>query len=327
MKKIFSFVLTMALLVALMSTMGCQTKEVTSAKVYISQNNWDKAIEQLEQAVQIYPNDAEARYLLGEGYGNKGLWEKMNEMFNQSTALAPTFATQIKNTREKYWVNVFNQGVAKVNAKEGETADLEGAAKFFSDAVRIDPSHIESYKNLAYAHLRSNNLPAAIKAYQDYLAINPKGYVPVLELDNGERLSEGPAIVQYIADLKPELGLAPAAGSFERYRLQEWLAFINSEVHKGFSPLFNPATPEETKAATRAALAGRLAYLAGHLDRNEYLLGTQFTVADGYLYTVLNWGQWVGVDISQWPSLAAFVERVASRPSVSAARAAEAGKG
>jgi len=98
-------------------------------------------------------------------------------------------------------------------------------------------------------------------------------------------------------------------------------------VHKGFSPLFNPTTPEETKAATRAALAGRLAYLAGHLDRNEYLLGTQFTVADGYLYTVLNWGQWVGVDISQWPSLAAFVERVASRPSVSAARAAEAGKG
>ncbi|OPZ82488.1 MAG: cellulose synthase subunit BcsC [bacterium ADurb.Bin431] len=174
MKKIFSFVLTMALLVALMSTMGCQTKEVTSAKVYISQNNWDKAIEQLEQAVQIYPNDAEARYLLGEGYGNKGLWEKMNEMFNQSTALAPTFATQIKNTREKYWVNVFNQGVAKVNAKEGETADLAGAAKLFSDAVRIDPSHIESYKNLAYAHLRSNNLPAAIKAYQDYLAINPK---------------------------------------------------------------------------------------------------------------------------------------------------------
>ncbi len=161
----------------------------------------------------------------------------------------------------------------------------------------------------------------------DYLAINPKGYVPVLELDNGERLSEGPAIVQYIADLKPELGLAPATGSFECYRLQEWLAFINSEVHKGFSPLFNPATPEETKAGARAALANRLTYLAGHLNRNDYLLGKQFTVADGYLYTVLNWGQWVGVDISQWPSLADFVERVASRPSVSAARAAEAGKG
>ncbi len=174
MKKMFTFVLTMALLVALMSTMGCQTKEVTSAKVYISQNNWDKAIEQLEQAVQLDPNDVEARYLLGEGYGNKGLWEKMNEMFNQANALAPTFSTQIKNTREKYWVGMFNQGVAKVNAKEGETADLEGAAKFFNDAILIDPSHIESYKNLAYTHLRSNNLPGAIKAYQDYLAINPK---------------------------------------------------------------------------------------------------------------------------------------------------------
>lgn len=158
----------------------------------------------------------------------------------------------------------------------------------------------------------------------DYLAVSPKGYVPVLELDNGERLSEGPAIVQYIADLKPELGLAPAAGSFERYRLQEWLAFINSEVHKGFSPLFRPTTPEETKVAAREALANRLAYIAGHLAHSDYLLGKQFTVADGYLYTVLNWGQWVGVDIKQWPSLAAFVEHVANRPSVVTARAAEA---
>ena len=161
----------------------------------------------------------------------------------------------------------------------------------------------------------------------DFSRVNPKGYVPVLELDDGSVLTEGPAIVQYIADLKPASGLAPQAGTFERYRLQEWLGFINSEIHKGFSPLFNPATPEETKAAARAALANRLTYLAGHLNRNDYLLGKQFTVADGYLYTVLNWGQWVGVDISQWPSLADFVERVASRPSVSAARAAEAGKG
>ena len=161
----------------------------------------------------------------------------------------------------------------------------------------------------------------------DFLAINPKGYVPVLELDNGERLSEGPAIVQYIADLKPELGLAPAAGSFERYRLQEWLAFINSEVHKGFGPLFRPTTPEETKAAAREALSNRLACIADRLGRNDFLMGGQFTVADGYLYTVLNWGQWVGVDIKQWSALAAFVERVASRPSVSAARAAEAAQG
>lgn len=161
----------------------------------------------------------------------------------------------------------------------------------------------------------------------DYNAINPKGYVPVLELDNGERLTEGPAIVQYIADLKPERGLAPAAGSFERYRLQEWLAFINSEVHKGFSPLFRPTTPEETRASAREALSNRLTYIAKHLDRNEFLMGKQFTVADGYLFTVLSWGQWVGIDINEWPSLAAYVVRVGSRPSVIAAKAAEAAKG
>lgn len=161
----------------------------------------------------------------------------------------------------------------------------------------------------------------------DYNAINPKGYVPVLELDNGERLTEGPAIVQYIADLKPERGLAPAAGSFERYRLQEWLAFIISEVHKGFSPLFRPTTPEETRALAREALSNRLTYIAKHLDRNEFLMGKQFTVADGYLFTVLSWGQWVGIDINEWPSLAAYVARVGTRPSVIAAKAAEAAKG
>jgi len=161
----------------------------------------------------------------------------------------------------------------------------------------------------------------------DYNAINPKGYVPVLELDNGERLTEGPAIVQYIADLEPERGLAPAAGSFERYRLQEWLAFINSEVHKGFSPLFRPTTPEETRTSAREALSNRLTYIAKHLDRNEFLMGKQFTVADGYLFTVLSWGQWVGIDINDWPSLAAYVARVGSRPSVIAAKAAEAAKG
>ncbi|HNW58467.1 MAG TPA: tetratricopeptide repeat protein [bacterium] len=174
MKKISSLILPVIVLVALFTIMGCQTKEVTSAKVYISQNNWDKAIEQLEQAVQIYPNDAEARYLLGEGYGNKGMWEKMNEMFNQSAALAPTFATQIKNTREKYWVTTFNQGVSRVNAKEGQTPDVEGAIKEFSAAIKIDPSRVEAYKNLAYSYLRNNNTPAAVSAYETYLAINPK---------------------------------------------------------------------------------------------------------------------------------------------------------
>ena len=160
----------------------------------------------------------------------------------------------------------------------------------------------------------------------DFTKINPKGYVPVLELDDGTRLTEGPAIVQYIADLKPESGLAPKAGTLARYRLQEWLAFINSEIHKGFGPLFRPNASEEVKAAARQNLANRLNYVAGHLDGNHYLLGEQFTVADGYLFTVLNWGQWTGVDIKEWPSLAAFQARVGNRPAVKAAQAAEAAK-
>lgn len=158
----------------------------------------------------------------------------------------------------------------------------------------------------------------------DFARINPKGYVPVLELDNGIRLTEGPAIVQYIADLKPESGLAPKAGTIERYQLQEWLGFINSEIHKGFGPLFNPATPEDYKAIARQNLTNRLGYVAEHLARNDFLMGKQFTVADGYLFTVLNWCQWTGVDLAQWPSLIAFQERVSSRPSVRAAQAAEA---
>ncbi len=174
MKRFFSRILPIVMLVALVTLTGCPTKEVTSAKVYISQNNWDKAIEQLEQAVQITPNDAEAHYLLGEGYGNKGMWDKMNQMFNTSLSLAPTFATQIKNTREKYWVSSFNQGVSKVNAKEGQTADLEGAVKEFTAAITIDPSRVEAYKNLAYSYLRSNNTASAIAIYEKYLGINPK---------------------------------------------------------------------------------------------------------------------------------------------------------
>lgn len=160
----------------------------------------------------------------------------------------------------------------------------------------------------------------------DFTLINPKGYVPVLELDDGSRLSEGPAIVQYIADLKPESGLAPKNGTPARYRLQEWLSYINSEIHKGFGPLFRPTTPEDYKAVAREALCKRIEYVATHLEKNDYLLGDQFSVADGYLFTVLNWGQWTGVDIQQWPSLLAFQQRIGARPAVQAAQAAEARK-
>ncbi|MBI1904854.1 MAG: glutathione transferase GstA [Rhodocyclales bacterium] len=158
---------------------------------------------------------------------------------------------------------------------------------------------------------------------RDYLTINPYGYVPALELDDGTILTEGPAIVQYIADQAPTSGLAPANGTIARYQLQSLLGLINSEIHKGFSPLFKPDTPDATKAAAKAHLASRIGELAKRLDKQDYLAGNQFTVADGYLYTVLGWGPFVDVDINRWPSITAFMTRVAARPTVQAARAAE----
>ncbi|MCV2419129.1 glutathione transferase GstA [Paucibacter sp. DJ2R-2] len=157
----------------------------------------------------------------------------------------------------------------------------------------------------------------------DFYAINSKGSVPVLELDNGERLTEGPAIVQYIADLAPASNLAPAAGSMARYRLQEWLNYITSELHKGFSPLFNPATPEDYKPLARAALMARFTWVNAQLEGKQYLMGDQFTVADAYLFVVSNWGQYVGVDVSGFEYLVAFRARVAARPAVQEAMKAE----
>ena len=157
----------------------------------------------------------------------------------------------------------------------------------------------------------------------DFWAINGKGYVPLLQLDNGEYLSEGPAIVQYIADQNPASGLAPAAGTMGRYRLQEMLNFITSEIHKGFSPLFDPAMSAEMKQGFKEKLAKRFDWLTKELGGKSYLMGESFTVADGYLFTVLNWGHWVGVDIAKWPVLAAFHARVAARPKVQEALKAE----
>jgi glutathione S-transferase len=157
----------------------------------------------------------------------------------------------------------------------------------------------------------------------DFYTINAKGSVPVLELADGQRLTEGPAIVQYIADQAPASQLAPAAGSMARYRLMEWLNFITSELHKGFSPLFNPAMPEEAKALARAKLTERLTWVDGQLQGKSFLMGDTFTVADGYLFTVANWGKFVGVDIAPMKTLSAFMGRVAARPAVQAALKAE----
>ena len=160
------------------------------------------------------------------------------------------------------------------------------------------------------------------KAGADFTAVNPKGYVPALELDDGEVLTEGTAVLQYLADLKPAQGLAPLPASFERYRLQEWLGFINSEIHKGFSPLFNPAATDAAKDAAKAQLARRLPIVDAALAKKDYLTG-RFSVADAYLYTVLSWAGKLGVDLTPYPSLAPFLARVGARASVKAARAAE----
>lgn len=157
----------------------------------------------------------------------------------------------------------------------------------------------------------------------DFYSINAKGYVPLLELDDGQRLSEGPAIVQYIADQAPGSNLAPATGTMARYRLMEWLNFISTELHKGFSPLFNPAMPEEAKALARTKLGERMGWVDSQLAGKTYLMGDQFTVADGYLFTVASWGKYVGVDISGLQNLTAFVGRVAARPAVQEALKAE----
>ncbi|MCQ4166851.1 glutathione transferase GstA [Tahibacter harae] len=158
----------------------------------------------------------------------------------------------------------------------------------------------------------------------DFRAVNPKGYVPALQLDSGEVLTEGPAIVQYLADQKPEAGLAPANGSMPRYRLQEWLNFISTEIHKQFSPLFNPANPDSVKDAQKAKLAQRFAEIAPVLEKQDYLTGSQFSVADAYLFTVLGWSKYFHIDLNQWPAIARYVDRVAARPAVAEALEVEA---
>jgi glutathione S-transferase len=157
----------------------------------------------------------------------------------------------------------------------------------------------------------------------DFRQLNPKGYVPALELDNGQVLTEGPAIVQYLADQKPDTGLAPKAGSFERYKLQEWLSFITSEIHKGFSPLFKPNTPDDYKKIVKENLAVRFDLVDKQLAGKDYLTGKSFSVADAYLFTVLRWSEPLKFDLSRWPNLVAFVGRVAARPKVKEALKAE----
>ena len=190
-------------------------------------------------------------------------------------------------------------------------------------ACSLSPHIVLREAGLAFEPVMAPTKTHKLQDGTDYYGINPLGYVPMLELDDGTRLREGPAILQYIADQVPLKMLAPQNGSLQRYRLQEWLTFIGTEIHKGFSPLFNPATPEEYKPMVRERLLQRLQWVDGQLAGKQYLMGDQFTVADGYLFTVTNWTQPTKLDISGLANLAAYRERVGARPAVQAAMKAE----
>lgn len=178
------------------------------------------------------------------------------------------------------------------------------------------------------AGLPCETIKASTKTHQlddgtDFYRINPLGYVPFLVLDDGQTLREGPVIVQYLADQAPEKKLLPAVGSMERYRVLEWLNFIGTELHKSFGPLFKPDTPQDYKPLTIKALRGRYEWVEQQLAGKDYLMGSQFTVADAYLFTVSNWAKHVGLDLSDLPQLQAYLARVGSRPAVQAALRAE----
>jgi glutathione S-transferase len=194
---------------------------------------------------------------------------------------------------------------------------------FAPGACSLSPHIVLEEAGIAAETEQVNNQEKKTKTGKDYWSINPKGQVPALQLDSGEMLTEGPVIVQYLADQKPASGLVPAAGSIERYRVQEWLNFITSELHKSFGPIFRPTTPDAYKTISRENLGKRFDWLDKQLAGKQYLMGDKFTVADAYLFTVLRWSPRVEIDIAKWPNLKAYVDRVAARPKVQAAMKAE----
>jgi glutathione S-transferase len=183
-------------------------------------------------------------------------------------------------------------------------------------ACSLSPHIVARELGIALEMKKVNNKDKTVEDGGDYWKVNPRGYVPALELDDGQVLTEGPAIVQYLADRKPEAGLAPKNGTLERYRLQEWLNFLTSEIHKQFSPLFKPDTPEDYKQIAKKNLAGRFDWLDRELAGREHLMGKDFSVADAYLFVLLGWTKPTGIDLAKWPNLAAFHKRVGARPKV-----------
>ena len=195
---------------------------------------------------------------------------------------------------------------------------------YFSPGACSLASHITAREaGIAVDLKRADTKTKKLEDGSDYYAINSKGAVPALKLDNGQVLTEGVAIMQYLADQKPESNLAPKNGTIERYRVQEWLNYITSEVHKGYSPLWNPTLDANIKEYALGNLQKKFDWISTQLAGKKFLTGDTFTVADAYLFTVLNWSNFLGLDMSKWPALTEFSARVAARPKVQEAMAAE----
>ncbi|MBN8954342.1 MULTISPECIES: glutathione transferase GstA [unclassified Rhizobium] len=198
---------------------------------------------------------------------------------------------------------------------------------YYAPGVCSMAAHIVAVEAGIPLHLAKVDIgsePHRLEDGRDLKAVSAKGVVPVLELDNGEVLTEGVAILLYLADQKPEAMLAPAKDSFERYRLQEWLTFISSELHKTFSPwLFHPEYGVQAADVARERLRERFQVLEAHLAKQDYLVGGRFSVADAYCFTIMNWSRGRGIDLSPWPHLAPYLSRIGERPGVHAALVAE----
>jgi glutathione S-transferase len=194
---------------------------------------------------------------------------------------------------------------------------------YYSPGACSQAPHIVIHElGLPYEPVKVDLVKHTLPDGSDYRAVNPKGYVPLLELDDGTRMTEASVLVQYLADQQPGK-LAPAFGTKARWKLMEWLAFIATEIHKGFGPLWKPETPPEVRERTIAALGNRFAYVAKTLEKQPYLMGNDFSVADAYLFVLLNWTGLHKVDLGQWPALQQFQARVGARPAVQATLQAE----
>ncbi|WP_265555188.1 glutathione transferase GstA [Serratia grimesii] len=195
---------------------------------------------------------------------------------------------------------------------------------FAPDACSLSPHIVLRELDLPFELIRVNNRTKRSADGGDFYQVNPKGYVAALMLDDGKVITEGAAIVQYLADLRPEAALAPPNATFERVRLQEWLNFITSEIHAGSSPLFNSTLPEKVKTRFCDTLRRRLDFVAQTLDEQAFLLGEAFSVADAYLFTVLRWMDQFSIDLKYWPSITRYMSLISQRRSVQTALAAEA---